>query len=91
MSNLSIISEDIGRARMVQQFWRNGMEEERRNGTERRSTVILDDRIKYKLHKTFLRWKKVYFNTQKEFFYYVGTMYAVLYKFFVKERIQFLW
>ena len=39
--NLSIISEDIGRVRMVQQFW---------NGTEERSTVVLEDRIQhYKL------------------------------------------
>ena len=37
--NLSIISEDIGRARMVQQFRNGGMEE------ERRSTVVLDYRI----------------------------------------------
>ena len=41
--NMSIISEDIGRARMVQKFQRNGMEQ-RRNGTEQ-STVVLDDRI----------------------------------------------
>ena len=34
--NLSIISEDIGRARMVQQFGRNGTE---------RSTVVLEDRL----------------------------------------------
>ena len=38
--NPSIISEDKGRARIVQQFW-NGTEE--RNGL--RSTVVLDDRI----------------------------------------------
>ena len=44
--NLSIISEDIGRARMVQQFRR------RRNGTEWRSTVALDDRIFFN-HKEF--------------------------------------
>ena len=40
--NPSIISEDIGRARSVQQFRRNGggTEEERR-----RNTVVLEDRI----------------------------------------------
>ena len=36
--NPSIISEDIGRARMVQQFPNGGTEEQR-------STVVLDDRI----------------------------------------------
>ena len=30
--NPSIISEDIGRARMVQQFWNGGTEEEGKNG-----------------------------------------------------------
>ena len=40
--NPPIISEDIGRASMVQQFRRNG------GGTEEwRSTVVLDDRILY--------------------------------------------
>ena len=43
--NLSIISEDIGRARMVQQFWRRNGTEEEQNGTER-SKGVLDDRIK---------------------------------------------
>ena len=42
--NLSIISDSIGRARMVQQFRRNGRTEER-NRTEELSTVVLDDRI----------------------------------------------
>ena len=37
--NQSTISEDIGRARMVQQFRNGGTEE------ERRSTVVLDYRI----------------------------------------------
>ena len=40
--NPSIISEDIGRARSVQQFRRNGGTEERRS----RHTVVLEDRIK---------------------------------------------
>ena len=43
--NPSIFSGDIGRARSVQQFRKNGRTEERRNGTEERSTVVLDDRI----------------------------------------------
>ena len=42
--NPSIISGDIGRARSVQQFWRNrGMEQN--GGTGEQSTVVLDDRI----------------------------------------------
>ena len=44
--NLSIILEDIGRARMVQQF-QNGTEEQNGGGMEeeQRSTVVLDDKI----------------------------------------------
>ena len=50
--NPSIISEDRGRARMVQQFRRRNVRMERKNGTER-STVVLDDRITDKKTKIF--------------------------------------
>ena len=43
--NPSIISEDIGRASGVQQFRNRGMEE-----SDRRNTVVLEDRILYVLH-----------------------------------------
>ena len=46
LQNLSIILEDIGRARTVQQFQRrNGRTERKNGGTERRSTVVLDERM----------------------------------------------
>ena len=56
--NRSIISGDIGRARSVQQFRRNGTEEERNGGgTEERSTVVLDDRI-IQLHNSYIQGRE---------------------------------